>query len=549
MGIPHGSLFVQGAPYFYLGAVINLFIDNTIDSIQYLNLIFILIGFYGFVEVCKRLGSNFLMANYIAFIYLISPFLIGHVSGYSVTGLGFVIIPFAILLDLILIDILSQPASKNRRKILLYVSGHALFRVMFLFLDGYAFLFSLLVSASLSLCFFVAQNKLFTTLVHLSSIMLKSILVLVAIVISNILAVLVYKAMILGGGDYAGMPADFYRGQGVDIITLVWPTDEYYFANKLGLGFQGKKLDFFGDGSNISYNYLGFLAIFGPLVFLKKFKSINYDWKVYGLLMGLAIAFLLSLGPSLKINDHINVEETDIVTFNNYLMPKGIATLDFGIDRLFTQIPGIKNVRAVYRWNHVVRLILLILIALVLTAMMAKNRKLAYFIMAIVLVDSFPSAAITNPASYKARYSQFEEFNSDVVEPLKKNLAVNEKVFYVSDENDYLADYLSIKTNTYSYNLGGDKSIVLAAEEWPKQIVNFRQGNNIQENLEELLNYKIADVLVIPFFNLRWDSYSWPPSPEKMVATSAAYHDKYSYLLNGSYNVKCTMYFCAVRNK
>lgn len=372
-------------------------------------------------------------------------------------------------------------------------------------------------------------------------------LVPVVILLSNLLAVLVYKILFLSGGDYAGMPADFYRGQGVDLITLVWPSSEYYFANKLGLASQFSNLDFFGDGSNIASNYLGLLLILGPIVFIKKFKLVTYDWKLYGLLMGLVITFILSLGPSLKINDHTRVKESDIITFSNYLMPKGVATLDLGIDRLFTQTPGIKNVRAVYRWNHVVRLILLILAALLLTSVYAKNRKLAYFIMLLILIDNFPSA-VANLDGYRARYSQFEQFNLDVIEPLKKDLVSNEKVFYVSDENDYLADYLSIKTNTNSYNLGGDKQIILAAEAWPKQIVNFRQGKDVQQNLEELLQQKIVDVLVIPFFNLRWDSYVWPPSSTKVAGLSAAHHKNYVFLFSDKYKVKCATYFCTVRN-
>lgn len=547
MGIPHGSMFVQGAPYFYLGAFINLFIGNAIDSIPYVNLFFLLVAFYGFVAVCTRLGAHFLIANFIAAIYLVSPFLIGHVNEYSTTGLCFAIIPFAILLDLILIDMISLPSNNNWRSIFGYVFGYVFFRLCFLFLDGYAFLFSLLVTVTLSFCLILARKNIYSILVRPPSVFHKPIIAVVVIFLSNVLAVLAYKTFILGGGDYAGMPADFYRGQGVDLITLIWPSDEYYFANKLGLAAQFSKLDFFGDGSNISYNYLGLLAIMGPLVFLKKFKSINYDWKLYGLLMGLLMAFFLSLGPSLKINDHVKVKESGIITFNNYLMPKGVATLDFGIDRLFTRTPGIKNVRAVYRWNHVVRMILLILATLLLTVMFTRNRKLAYCMMAVVLIDNFPSA-FANTEGYKARYSQFEKFNSDVIEPLKRDLLPNEKVFYVSFENDYLADYLSIKTNTYSYNLGGDKAIILAAEEWPKQIVNFRQEKNIQQSLEELLQQKFADVLVIPFFNLRWDSYAWPPSPQKIASISMASRESYSFLLKGRYKVKCTDFYCTIRS-
>lgn len=551
IGVPRGSLFVQGAPFYYLGAFIIQFTGNAVYAIQYTNLIFLIAAFYGFVALCIRLGARFFIANYFAIIYLISPFLIGHVAGFSVTGLGFAILPLAILMDLILINLIRSFSTTSHIQIYLYMLAYAVFRLFYIFLDGYAFLFSLLVSFFLGLSYYIARKKRNSTinkLATLTSISTWPVFAPFIIMMSNILAVLIYKILVLRGGSYEAMPPDFYRGSGVDLITLIWPSDKYFFANKLGFSFKFNSLDFFGDGSNVIFNYLGVLLILGLIIFIKRFKAINYDWKLYGLLIVLVTSFVLSLGPSLKINDHTNINKDKgiVVKFHDYLMPKGVATLDFGTDVFFSKIPGINNIRAVHRWNHVVRLILLIFTCLLVSLLVNKNKKMAYMLMVIIMLDNLPSA-INNLQLNKNLYNQFQQFNNDIIEPLRKDLIPGEKVFYISTANDYLADYLTDKTNTKSFNVGGDKSIVLAQEEWPRQIVEFRKNKNIKINLIDLLEQNIADVLVLPFFSLRWDSYSWPPSSEKIMLTSAQYREKYSFLLNDSYRFKCSNYYCVIR--
>lgn len=63
----------------------------------------------------------------------------------------------------------------------------------------------------------------------------------------------------------------------------------------------------------------------------------------------------------------------------------------------------------------------------------------------------------------------------------------------------------------------------LAWKYLPKEIQNMRMYKkttpafNVNENAAMAIAKGDLDVLVIPFFNLRWDSYKWPPSENARI--------------------------------
>ena len=120
----------------------------------------------------------------------------------------------------------------------------------------------------------------------------------------------------------------------------------------------------------------------------------------------------------------------------------------------------------------------------------------------------------SNLKYYQKIVTQKEQLDEDVLVPLSKTLRRGERVFYLSDENDYLSCYLSPKLGVASYNTGGDKELAVIQSTWPRAIRELRNMRDGNENAFQALHDGSISVLVLPYFNLRWHSYFWRPSEE-----------------------------------
>jgi hypothetical protein len=94
-------------------------------------------------------------------------------------------------------------------------------------------------------------------------------------------------------------------------------------------------------------------------------------------------------------------------------------------------------------------------------------------------------------------------------------LVPGSRVFFLSAENDYLANHLAPRLRLYAYNVGGDKNQILSEPLWPDSIKALRAHATEIDGLAPLVVAALrsgdVDAVVVPYFNLRWDSYGWPP--------------------------------------
>jgi hypothetical protein len=89
-----------------------------------------------------------------------------------------------------------------------------------------------------------------------------------------------------------------------------------------------------------------------------------------------------------------------------------------------------------------------------------------------------------------------------------------DKIFFLSGDrvNDFLSNYISAKLNAKSYNCGGDKNIKISMKSWPNIIEQMKACYEVNQNAYNAFQNKVLDKLIIPYFDLRWHSYYWPPS-------------------------------------
>jgi hypothetical protein len=115
-----------------------------------------------------------------------------------------------------------------------------------------------------------------------------------------------------------------------------------------------------------------------------------------------------------------------------------------------------------------------------------------------------------------------DSFNQDVIRPLQHNLKPGERIIYYPNSrgnNDYLANYITPELDAWSYNVGGDKALAISLPQMPADIVNLLKADDNVKNIpivsgsymKTALEKGLVDKIIVPTFDLRWDSYSWPP--------------------------------------
>jgi len=494
---PYGYPFLTGLPAVYISAILskilslNVLITNTITSI-----LFIVTGYIATISLLKRCKIDILTSIFITTIWLINPILWGHYGIPYLTETA-ILLPLFVLIDWILYE---KITSGSKYKILAYYLLETGTKTFALFMFGYIFVMYNFVSFIILLVF-IKKNK------TNKKIILKELFLFI---IPNLLAFLIYKLYIGIGTNYPADPVSLIRAMSTDIITLFVPSKNFWLIDKLGLSTNIKTLKLYGDGTNSNLNYIG-LSIFttviiSVIIFFKKNKTIKICTTI-----GL-IALILSLGPTLKFNTKVDNQNNSIT----YKMSKDAGILDLHTDFIYNYIPGIKNMRATYRWIILFKLSLFICAGILLTQLL-KNKRYGFytFLVIIIFLEMMPNIPMLNEKNTTA-IDQYSKFRDDIIQPLSKIINENDRIAFLSTENDYLANFIAAETKSHSYNCGGDKNMLIARKERPKAFDDMRKTDkNIDQNIKTLLDKKSINKFIIPFFNLRWDSYSWPPKTIK----------------------------------
>jgi hypothetical protein len=510
-GYPLGAPVLLNLPFAYTEAILlRLTLLSALQAFVIANWLFLGVAFFGCRAFFKRFNIRFVLASIGAALYLVSIFVLGH-QGILPLMLAFALLPTTIFLDMILRDaFVASPISK--RWILLLAICCIVWRTMLLFLDGYTFVICLIFSISLWIFAWLQLPR--------ADRWLRQLIYGALLVTSFAVPYLLYNLYVPGTGDYTVMPANFFRAQGVDLATLVLPmNDVTQLAKLLGLHLYYNGFQFFGDGTNAFYNYLGIalpLAIAGVI----------YTWR-NTLLLPLVIAGLfclvLSIGPSLKIHTLRKTSASkDYIAFSDYLMSPDKAVVNFHTDRFYTRAPGVKVMRAVYRWLVGFKLIVL---SLALTAVSTLYRR-RYFLLAsclllLLILDTLPPVK-QRVRQYRGAEIAVRRFYADVIPELRKLIPKGSLIVFGSTENDYLADPIAVALEARSYNVAGDKNAELASFQWPSEVKAIRNNKSVVANAKQLHIRGKLDYLILPHFNMRWNSYWWPPDSKQVAALKVA---------------------------
>jgi hypothetical protein len=505
---PLGYPLLSNGPLIYLGVVAMRLPGVGLDGAALLaGATLDAIALAGGYALTRRLGAGRWVALWAATLYLICPTVLGMIS-FIGTFPGFALLGAYAWADLKLLDTLG---TARRRTQAVVVAGYVLVRVLALFLDGYSFVASALVTGCLWLAWALSAQ---------SAPRARRWAGLGAIVAANLVAFLLYTAY--SPGTYGSPPLEIFRSMGLDVVTLVEPTTRFWGAEVLGATWDHSAL--WGDGTNSAYNYLGIAC-----VVLAAYALAGPARRRYAVALGCAgaIALVLSLGPSLKV-DTVRPQPLGQATYDTYLMPSGRAAADLPWGGLFTALPGLKEMRASYRWVAVSRFALIVLAALAVTELVRRRRRwrvvavVAAGLMTLELLPNLPRAVDL----FRVQQHQMRDVRAQVVPDLRSVTHPRERVFFLSYDgayNDYLANYLAPLAQLHAYNAGGDKDVALAMQHWPGPIGAMTAPGAGADAVAAALGSGAVDVVIAPTFHLRWNAYSWPPTATEQSAARRAF--------------------------
>jgi len=531
LGYPGRYPLVFGAPVTLLNLMLAKALHLHITTAWRLAYFLLLaIAVAGDWKYFRRLGADPLPAWIGIALFLLAP-VVWDEAGYGALRIGFALLPTYVLLDSMAMDRLD--AGTSRWRWMGWLLAICAARTFALFCDGYSFVMSLIPIGLGWLWWMFPRGRLAPR--KLSITLLGAACALASLIVS----VGLYKAVI-PANHFDKMPLDFFRGQGVDLFAMLVPSRDYQIFDWLGWHHNIDPLQAYSDGKNISVVYIGasFLicALATVIIYLKKHLHPKHDTVI--LAATAIIAFVLSLGPSLKWHDFrpSTHQGNYHITFQDYQMPADSATANLHTAPLYLHAPGISMMRALYRWQLLVRLALVVAACLVLTKLGATRagRVMAVPLTIILLAETIPpiSSAL---ASYHHNSLAVSAFDRNVVKSSRALVKPGSHVMLMQlnargGVNPYLANQWCPQAGWFCFNAGGDKAEGILKDTWPAAITELNDERYVAYNARKVLERGTADAIVVAFFDMRWDSYSWPPHRTDSVAATTLLHHRFPCL-------------------
>lgn len=358
------------------------------------------------------------------------------------------------------------------------------------------------------------------------------------ILVPWIIAMAVFMLITPSGTSQFGSELEFINGQSVDLLTLILPGNSQLIG-KYGISFNnflaaGQSLT--GDG-NTWKNYLGWTMFISVLCVGVKYKrNISKHWYIIGCVF--AIILIIAIGPGIKF-----LQTTDEITgtYQSYLLSfDGMIRLPwYGMYKIFP----FSMMRANYRW---IALPIILLIAAFVKSMSklckytTKSKVLIMVLIFMAFFEYYPADGFIGTISTKVKnYYTLEKLDQEIIKEIRENVPEKSRIVvctYDYSPNAYLIQYISAKCGLLSYTGAGDKAMALADQYVPSAANELQTASDpelLAKYIVETLEKQICDYVILPYYSLRDNSYSWsgwPPSTDIAEHTSTIAKAAMEYL-------------------
>lgn len=511
-GIPdHAPLVFGLADVFLQSTLMSFFHLHASDAYALGAVFWLALALWGSVRLGQLLGASFVESSFLSLVYLTLPIVWWHAS-YGSISFGFAFLPLYLYMGFNVAYEASE-APKISSKWFLTLLFFIIISLLSIFTDGYTYV--MFYSACVVIW-------VFAYITNDSSRKILLIKALPIILISALSSYLLYTSYV-GVTRFSPAPISFFRGWGVDLVMFLIPNrDVSWLWDTLGVSVMRSNAFFFGDTSVWATTYALPLLVVGGLGYR---LSRRHRFAV-PLLVIVLVGFYFSLGPSLKINSLRPADITEEHIVQEPYMPENLAVTPTGSEFIYRHIPGFTNMRATYRWAGLMFTGLFGLTILFYLGLSSRGHKaLTFGIIVLLIVSNLPSMPNRLSMGKSIRF-KMQQIDRDFA-TLSNYIGTNKTVFFAPPGNDLMVNYLASMGNYRAYNIGGDKNLEIARQNWPELLRSFsmpRQVSSILENpsnvrnLEACFNYKVGKVLhdrltdfvVIPYFDLFYGTRFWP---------------------------------------
>lgn len=457
---------------------------------------FLILGFIGSARLARHLGLQAPYHILAGLVWMTLPILWRH-TYFSYLSIGFMLLP-------IYAGVYFWIQTKLESGVKPAIIGALVYNFALtfaLFMDGYSFIFMLSVHVILGAASMVNASQARRRATLIGEIVL---------VIGLFIAVRLYTGFFGQSGVYAAT-IEFIRGFGLDLSFLVFPTQGlYWFFDALKLSVPRNYTMFFGDDSVWLMSYITPLLLFsvaGVLITkLNKKQALPY-------LIILLIGFYLSLGPSLKINSVKPANYASIPHIDQgQSMEAKYAIMPTGSQILYEIAPPLRVMRASYRWLVLAGFGAWALWSSIGAASTQRGKR-------VWVVCSIAMLVVTSP-NIKQHYLEgvanreyVASFEGELFPTFQNHIQPGEVAVFYPIGNDFLINEIAAAGNFSTYNIGGDKNFAAAQTYWPTQFAPLVRS--IEQDpvmaLNALFEQRLADVVVVPFFNLFQSSFKEAP--------------------------------------
>jgi hypothetical protein len=467
------------------------------DAYSAMAAVWLTVAFIGAFGLGRHLGVPAHAAVLGAVAWITMPTIWGH-AGYSMVSLGLALLPLYFLTALRLFAPRLAPGSGDSigpGAVLRLNVAHLLVCLLAVFMDGYSFMMLATGGALLGgwLTLTAPQSRRWLLLVGLPGHALA------------VGAAYLLYTIYIGKPTFDAAHLDFFRGWGVDLTFLVFPTAGiHWLPDLLGWGEVRTTTRFFGDSSVWRTTYSLPLLIGAAWAL----TATRQRWPLAaGLLLVSLFGFYMALGPSFKLN---STKPEDTAVGGHMEAQYAVAPTGSGL--LSAHLPGFNNMRASYRWQALGAFAAW---ALLVLALAGRGRITAAALLVAVALMNLPNLPKKLNADMNFR-TTFHTIDREFVEPLMDLVARGERVAFLPWHNDFLVNYAAARADVLAYNIGGDKNLEMAREHWPETLSQFpkaRVDGDFANRVLLLLTRGEAEVVVLPYIDLLRGAHEWPTRP------------------------------------
>lgn len=486
-GYPTPMPISFGLPAMLLSSLFSRLGYSSPDSYTLSTTIFLIIGFLG-AQKWAKLFFNKNIASVSALLWTSQPIIWYH-QEYSSLAIGFVLIPTYCF---IVYNFINKRLD-NSEKVINSITLLTLTTVISLFMDGYTFVMFFTFSFLCWLFLSLYRDFYLKRIILVSDSFKKFLALLFSFTIPVILYSIYFPEV-----SSISFEMDYYRTGGLDLSFLILPTvGTNFIGDIVGFSISRSLVEQFGDQSVYLSTYSFPLIIFFILalfVFIKNKNPVVLFFIVLSI-----VSIYLSLGPSLKINS------TKPYPQISQLMTEEYALFPTGNEIIYQYLPGFKTMRVTFRWLAMFTFSSWTIVMIFLSSLKFKSKNIFQFIILILLIVSYLPYLPERLNKQVINRNQLIELEEIFVPKVANQVTSDEVIIFIPMTNDFAANFISSYGNFRTYNVGSDKSLDFASQNWPDRIINidkqFKDSTNfdIDSVLESL---KKNEIIIVPFFSL-----------------------------------------------